>query len=133
MARVCNDLYWVACSLAGGWRRGYLPDGVNLLCAEPVFPRVRKGVYIASDRAGKVTYVGKVTRGDVSAVRSRLLEHVRDRRKAHRWATLHVVPLRDDTPAEVVEELEGLIGRRLMPTMNERLPRLVIAIPEPTD
>lgn len=126
-----EDRYWVACVLAGPWRRGYLPRGVHLLSAAPRFPRVRKGVYIACDRAGAVVYVGKVTRADVRAVRSRTVEHVRDGKKAHLWAWLHVVSLRDDTPREVAEHLEGAIGRRLMPTRNQRLPRPLAVFPKP--
>jgi hypothetical protein len=128
-----KDLYWVACSLAGEWRRGYLPDGVNLLSAAPPFPRVRRGVYIACDRTGRIVYVGKVTRADARAVRARVFEHVRDDKKAYLWATIHVVPLRDDTPTEVVAHLEGVIGRRLMPATNRRLPRPLAGVPTPTD
>jgi hypothetical protein len=85
-----RDLYWTACTIAGNWRRGYLPHGVNLRSAVPKFPLVRKAVYIVCDPAGGVAYVGKVARvGDSLAVASRVNEHVVDPAKADGWARLY--------------------------------------------
>jgi hypothetical protein len=123
MMRMSPDLYWVACTLAGEWRRGYLPEPVNLLSAGPSFPHVNKAVYVACDRSGNVVYVGKVSRRGRAAVAARVSEHVRSPDKAGIWAHLYVVPLRTDTPPEIVLELEGTIGRRLTPSGSRRLPR----------
>jgi hypothetical protein len=126
MLKLTPDLYWVACTLAGDWRRGYLPHGVNLLSAEPRLPHLRKAVYVVTDRAGRVAYVGKVCRPeDIAAVESRLREHVEQLEKAMTWAMLYVVPLKSETPDVVVEYIEGLIGERLKPYQNKRLPNVV--------
>src|SRR5262245_3155304 len=100
MIKFTADLYWVACTLAGDARLGYVPDGINLLAAEPKFPRVRKAIYVVVDRAGYVAYVGKVCRSfDVAAVESRLFEHIQEIAKAGTWSKLFVIPLRNDTPS----------------------------------
>jgi 1-acyl-sn-glycerol-3-phosphate acyltransferase len=83
-----REAYGVAFVLAGGWRRGYLPEGVNLLGAEQPFPRLRRAVYIAVDRRGDVVYVGKVPRARPRRSSSRVREHVQDVRKANTWARL---------------------------------------------
>jgi hypothetical protein len=119
-----EELYWVACTLAGDARRGYQPRGVNLLTAEHVFPRLRKAVYFVVDRSGNIAYVGKVCRpGDIAAVESRIAEHVEDVTKASTWSRLYVIPLKVDTPNDVVEYVEGLVGERLEPNQNKRLPK----------
>jgi hypothetical protein len=119
-----SDLYWVVCTLAGDARRGYLPHWVNLLAAEPRFPHVRKAAYFVIDRSGNVAYVGKVCRpSDITAVGSRLVEHVQDVAKAMTWAKLFVIPLKVDTPNVVVESIEEVVGERLEPYQNRRLPR----------
>jgi hypothetical protein len=125
MVKFTADLYWVTCTLAGKARRGYLPHGVNLLTAEPKFPQVRKAVYIVVDRTGYVAYVGKVCRPiDITAVESRLVEHVEEVAKARTWAKLYAIPLKADTPDVVVEYIEGLVGERLEPYQNKRLPNV---------
>jgi hypothetical protein len=123
MVKFSDDLYWVSCTLAGGARRGYEPRGVNLRTAEPKFPQVTKAVYFVVDGAGYVAYVGKVCRaGDVRAIESRLKEHVGEAVKASTWARLYVVPLQSSTANVVVEYVEGLVGERLEPYQNKRLP-----------
>jgi hypothetical protein len=123
MVKFTDDLYWVVCTLAGDARRGYLPHGVNLLVAEPSFPRVRKAVYFVIDRSGNVAYVGKVCRpADVTAVETRLIEHVMEAEKAMTWTKLYAIPLKADTPKVVVEYIEGLVGERLEPYGSKRLP-----------
>src|SRR5690349_4012234 len=116
MPKMSDDLYWVVCALAGEWRRGFLPEPVNLHSASPWFPPVDKAIYIACDRRGEIAYVGKVARGGGVAIAARVREHVRNPAKASTWAHLYVVPLRRDTPANIVLQLEGEIGRRLRPT-----------------
>ncbi len=123
MGRLAEDLYWVACVIAGEWRSGYLPHGINLLAVERKFPLVSKAVYIACDRDGRPIYVGKVTRSSGTAVRDRTGEHVQDAAKAQLWVRLYIVPLRRDTPDDVVLHLEGEIGRRLLAPKTHRLPR----------
>jgi hypothetical protein len=125
MVRMTPQTFWAACVLAGDWRKGYLPDPINLL-AEPHYPRVRKAVYVAVDRDGHVAYVGRVCRpGDLAAVGSRIREHVRTVAKEAVWAQLYVIPLANDTPPEAVALVEGLVGRRLQPYQSRRLPNVV--------
>ncbi|WP_217913089.1 hypothetical protein [Miltoncostaea marina] len=76
-------------------------------------------VYIATDVAGTVRYVGSCRRG----VTARLNEHVRQPSRARGWDGVWVIALRDDLPRVIVELCEGRVGRYLRPLDNVRLPR----------
>jgi hypothetical protein len=118
-----RDLYWTACTVAGPWRRGHRPRGVNLRSAAPKFPLVRKAVYVVCDSTGTVAYVGKVTRAsDSLAVAARVREHVIEPTKATTWSHLYVVPLRVDTPGVVVDYVEASLIELLEPYQNRLHP-----------
>lgn len=88
------------------------------------FPvRVANAVYIATDAATNVVYVGSVAR-TTGGVATRIAEHLTDWSKRHSWRHVWVIPLRLDTSIEDVRSIEGVVGAHLGPTGSQYLPRV---------
>lgn len=88
------------------------------------FPvRVANAVYVATDAAAHVVYVGSVARA-AGGVAARVAEHLADACKRRTWRHVWVIPLRADTSIEEVRRIEGVVGAHLSPTGNRSLPRV---------
>ena len=86
-----------------------------------VWTRVRRAVYIVIDAAGEVAYVGSVDRVSQGGLCRRMFEHMSDPDKTH-WARVMILPINPEMVDVDVLRLEGLVGRRLRPYGNQRLP-----------
>jgi hypothetical protein len=83
------------------------------------------GVYITCDDFNRVMYVGSVHRpGNRDGISSRIGEHLRDARKALRWARLWILVVDEQKTVEWIRTYEAIVGEELQPTWNERLPML---------
>lgn len=109
---------------AGEHLASSLPDPYGIGRGEAV-PDCAVAVYVAVGVDGRVLYVGSVVRrADPKAVANRLAEHLRQPQRLAAWNSLYLIPLREDTPLEVVRRIEGRIGAHLAPGMSKALPRL---------
>ena len=103
--------------LARGWARGLYPHPIPAHDIRRI--RVGVGIYMACRADGYLLYVGSATRPeDPHGVASRIYEHHAARRA--RWRQVWVLPLHDDTPAEIVLAIEGQIIDLLQPPQNQR-------------
>jgi hypothetical protein len=117
---VNSDLSRTAWLLAGQWRGEYdavpyLLRGIGPLRAPTAVP----AVYIVTNGANEVAYVGS----SVSGALGRISAHLRESAKAQHWRSVWVVRLLPDTPEPAVRRVEGRIGERLKPLGSLRLPR----------
>ena len=86
------------------------------------YGEVTSAVYVVTDGARTVHYVGSVDRYS-PALRSRLSTHVRRRAEARgTWASLGLVRVPDGLAHRKVLLCEGWVGRVLDPLDNDRLP-----------
>src|SRR5438128_12601820 len=117
------ERYYAISAYAGEWLDKPLPG--PRLVDETNDLTVSTGVYIVCDALERVRYVGSVRRPQrVAGVAARLREHLRDSLKHLTWHTVWVVPLRDETPVDVVRRLEGAVGTDLQPLGSQRLPKI---------
>lgn len=86
-------------------------------------PHVAAGVYVVTDRRSRVRYVGSAMRKE-RGVSSRLREHLRSAEKERAWAYVWFLPFGADVALTQVRLMERLVGERLCPTDNRRLPGL---------
>lgn len=120
MSSLDLDRYAALSLVAAPWFDHRIPVRTYAAAADDL-PDIAKAVYIAFDYTGTVVYVGSVARGR-GGLRQRFAEHCRTRREARHWTHLWVIALRTDTPACYVRWVEGVVGRKLRPTGNRRLP-----------
>jgi hypothetical protein len=78
-----------------------------------------KVVYIILDRENLVAYVGSTIR----SISERLSEHIKIDNRIN-WERVMIVPLKNGLVDAELREYEGLIGRRLRPYDNSKLPNL---------
>lgn len=100
-----------------GWMRGThsLPIHID----EIKRAKAGVGIYLACRVDGELLYVGSAVRpDDPYGVGRRVLEHPLKRRSSWRW--VWVLPLRDETPRDVVLAIEGHLIDHLRPPMNRR-------------
>jgi hypothetical protein len=118
--------YRDAAELGAGWVRGLVTRPV-LLERLPAI-RVGVGVYLACGPDGSLCYVGSAVRPHaVHGVADRVFEHPLTRRA--RWREAWIIPLREDTPREVVHAVEGGIIELFRPPDNRvrHLPTWVLS------
>jgi hypothetical protein len=96
---------------------------VGLVLSRVKWSAVSTAVYMAVSRAGHICYVGSVRRESLSGLAGRMRGHEATTRY-RLWQALHIVPLIDGTPIEVVRSIEGRVGRLLLPSGNFRLPKV---------
>lgn len=108
--------YGAMTHIAGPWLDHKLPH----LIEPSALPLIASPAVYVGLTAGRVAYVGSVSRSDRNGLRNRLAEH---RRLGRTWSHMVVVPLKPGTPTRVVREIEGLIGAVLDPPDSARLPR----------
>ncbi len=83
---------------------------------------VTSAVYVVTDDARTVRYVGSVDRSS-PALKSRLSAHIRSRAQMRgEWTGLGLVRLPDGLSHKTILLCEGWIGRVLDPLENDRLP-----------
>lgn len=103
-----SEQYLAAWGLIAGFAQAPLARPYGLSRGMPaILPQARNAIYIATDQAGGVRYVGSSRRG----VHARLGDHAREVRRARGWDRVWVIALRDDLPRAVVEMCEGRVGR----------------------
>jgi hypothetical protein len=86
------------------------------------YSQVTNGVYIVTDDARTVRYVGSVDRAS-PALKSRLSAHLHRGSQIRRtWAGLGLVRVPESLPRRQVLVCEGWVGRVLDPLDNDRLP-----------
>jgi hypothetical protein len=108
---------------AGEWLTEPLPQPVPIDELDHLV--ASSGVYVVQDALERVRYVGSVSRpGQARGVANRLREHLREPLKKMTWHCVWVLPLRDDTPREVVRRIEGAVGVDLAPISGRRLPAI---------
>lgn len=95
------------------------PSGPHACCPRVPVP-ARRAVYVVTAWSGRALYVGSTTVG----VGVRLTQHLADVSRTLDWATVYVVPLRDDTPTAEVRRIEGRVGLAVGPERNKALPRV---------
>ena len=78
-----------------------------------------KVVYIVLDGENLVAYVGSTIR----SISDRLSEHIKIDNRSN-WERVMIVPLKDGIVDAELREYEGLVGRRLRPYDNSKLPNL---------
>ena len=118
------DSYREVARLARDWVRGLFPRPIRA----PDISRIRAGVglYLACQAGGQLHYIGSVVRpNDSRGIAKRISQHPRKVRA--KWWLLWVLPLRDDTPRNVVLSIEGQAIDLLNPPGNRRkhFPRAV--------
>lgn len=95
-----------ASSAAGCWRSGPISGPLDF--AERHRAEALVGVYWIADEHGRLVYLGQARRnGGVSA---RLDEHANDLTKRDVFDRVWWVPLHDQTPAQVVNAVEGKLA-----------------------
>jgi hypothetical protein len=115
-----SDLYRTAWLLAGQWRGEYDETPYLLTGTAPLrLPAAKPAVYIVSNSANEITYVGSSTSGALG----RISAHLREPAKAQHWRAVWVIRLLSHTPQPAVRRIEGRIGDRLKPLGSRRLPR----------
>jgi hypothetical protein len=114
-------IYLALAELCGDNLDYLIPDAVRPLPGH--MPDASCAVYIASDRRGRVCYVGSVCRpNDPHGLASHIGEYVHDVSKTAKWHALHLLTLRDGTPESDVRRLAGEIAGWLLPYDNQRWP-----------
>lgn len=108
---------------ADRWLAAEMPSPFVL--GRDVLPRgIGAAIYIIENRQGEALYVGKTSRGDGrDAVVERLTEHMHQTDKAALWHRAYIIPLRSDTPGDVVEAIEGIIASDLGPSWSQTHPK----------
>jgi hypothetical protein len=115
--------YNAIASYAGAWLTEQIPRPRPVDEVEDL--PVSSGVYVICDALERVCYVGSICRpGQIRGLARRLREHLQEPLKRMTWHTVWVVPLRDDTPVDVVRRVEGAVGSDLRPTRCHRLPKI---------
>src|SRR4051812_2498930 len=115
--------YRAVCRYAGEWLGKPIPRAWPIDEIDEVI--LSTGVYVVCEPLERVQYVGSVRRPDDAAgVRRRIREHLREGHKRILWKTIWFVPLRPETPVNVVRDIEGCIGADLEPLGGDRLPRI---------
>ena len=74
-------------------------------------------VYVVLDKESRVTYVGSTIR----SIAERLAEHIKIDNRIN-WDRVMIVPLKNGIVEAELRKFEGLIGRRLRPYDNSKLP-----------
>lgn len=82
----------------------------------------RKAIYIVVNSRGECCYVGQTRPRSrwSGAAAARLRQHLADPSKRAEWASYWVIPLRDDTPNDVLNQLERRICLRLQIPLRHR-------------
>jgi hypothetical protein len=123
MSTMNTARYRAICRYAGEWLDRPLPRAIPL--DEITTITATSGVYVVCEPLGRVQYVGSVCRPDrTSGVAGRLREHLREGHKRLGWKTVWVVPLKPETPVEIVRSVEACVGVDLEPRGKNRLPAL---------
>ena len=84
-------------------------------------PHLTSAVYIVTDNKSRVRYVGSASRKD-GCVSDRIREHLRDASRDRIWAYVWFLPFGPEVDIGHVRLMERLVGERLRPTDNRRLP-----------
>ncbi len=113
--------YSTLCGLPGPWLIEYRPDPIRM--GENSGDE-RRAVYVTITASGIACYVGRtrpqtVRRGGAAA--HRIVRHRREPSKRREWAAYWVLPLKDEPPDAVVDQLEVEVAARLvLPLRNRR-------------
>jgi hypothetical protein len=103
--------------LASGWADRGIAEPMPRWKVEEM--NVSTGLYIACDIQGEVLYVGSAKRtSKKDGVHRRIKEHSLDRRLTWEW--FWILPLKEETPLNVVRAIEGQVIDLLEPPMNRR-------------
>jgi hypothetical protein len=74
-------------------------------------------IYVIVDKDNLAVYVGSTNR----TISERLSEHIRLAKRSA-WERVFVLPMKDGLDEESLRKYEGLVGRRLRPYSNGKLP-----------
>lgn len=96
------------------------PEGSFRLDAQGrIHARWPVGIYVAVDATGTALYVGQICRDSWEALKDRLVAH---HQPVATWHRVWLLPLRADTPPEVVARVEAMMIRWLNPSDNRQFP-----------
>lgn len=117
---MCSDVYRAVHRLVGRTGSRYLPRPyiASDFAAHPHLP---SAVYIVTDNRSRVRYVGSASRRD-GCVSDRIREHLRNDDRDRTWAYVWFLPFGPNVDVGHVRLMERLVGERLRPTDNRRLP-----------
>jgi hypothetical protein len=123
MSTMSRTRYRSLCRYAGEWINGPVERSFALDDLDSIV--ACSGIYVVCEPLERVQYVGSVCRpASRAGVADRLREHLREGHKRLRWKTVWVVPLKTETPLNVVRSIEACVGRDLDPIGGGRLPAL---------
>ena len=74
-------------------------------------------IYVIIDKENLAVYVGSTNR----TISERLSEHIRLSKRSE-WDRVFILPMKDGLDEELLRKYEGLVGRRLRPYSNGKLP-----------
>ncbi|GMU09072.1 hypothetical protein [Corallococcus caeni] len=112
-----RDLYLRAAGVGGDWVRGAHLRAIRLELTKRANAGV--GIYFCCDAQGQLRYIGSAVRPESAhGVGARLHEHPLSRRA--NWTSAWILPLKNETPRDVVHIIEGRLITIFDPPDNRR-------------
>ena len=99
--------------LVAVWESRKITDVLTL----SIWSEYRNVVYIVVDSDSLAVYVGSTNR----TIGERLSEHIKIENRQN-WDRVYILPLKDGLDEATLRKFEGLVGRRLRPYGNSKLP-----------